>query len=280
MFRDRRWLPFWVGLVLVTGIGLWSRARTGSRNRASESILESAMSDGTVWTLGERGGHEAVELLDRMLRLPGLDPEQRADLLVARAMASTHDTEFAREFVTSSEPALHRTAALLLGTSIAGEIGPRPSTTAGWQRVLAAGGDRRHGRRLFHSPQLGCARCHVVEGRGRPAGPELSGVGAVRDRANIIESIVEPSREVAPEHRAQEIETREGDTYTGTAVKRDEKGGVSWLLADGRRMTLPVEEVVRVTEVGMSLMPDGLAEVMAVEEFRDLVAYLEGLTRR
>lgn len=261
-------------LLIAVGVRSWSRFRSKpSVPPAAASRLET-----DFWKLGEAGGHEAALELERMLALPGLDPEDQADLLIARAMASTHDTAFALPFTNATAIPLRRTASLLLGTSLAMESVPRPTNTAAWQKALATGGDRRHGRRLFLSPQIGCARCHVAEGLGRSAGPELSRIGAGQGRDQIIESIVEPSKTVAAEHRSQEIETSDGDSIIGVQVRR-EAGEVVWHGADGRRMSLPEAGVKQITELGSSLMPEGMAELMTVEEFRDLVAYLEGLGR-
>ncbi|MBQ72619.1 MAG: hypothetical protein CMJ67_06905 [Planctomycetaceae bacterium] len=35
-------------------------------------------------------------------------------------------------------------------------------------------------------------RCHAIEGQGGDAGPSLAGIGARGDRANILQSIVDP----------------------------------------------------------------------------------------
>lgn len=272
--RRRR---IWIGLLLLlvaVGVRAWVRLRP---KPTAPSVAATALDPG-FWNLGEAGGHEAAAELERLLGLPGLDPEDRADLLIARAMASTHDTEFARPFGNSNEVPVRRTASLVLGTTLTSETGARPTNTAAWQKALADGGDRRHGRRLFLSPQIGCARCHRAEGRGRSAGPDLSQIGRGQDRDRIIESILEPSRAVAVEHRAQEIETVDGDSLVGMQARR-EGGEVNWLGADGRRMSMPEADVARITDLGSSLMPEGMGELLGVEEFRDLVAYLAGLGR-
>ncbi len=271
--RRRIWIGFLLLLVAV-GVRAWVRFRP---KPPIPSVAATALDPG-FWKLGEAGGHEAAVELERLLGLPGLDPEDRADLLIARAMASTHDTEFARPFDKSAEVPLRRTASLLLGTTLAAETVARPADTAAWQKALANDGDRRHGRRLFLSPQIGCARCHLAEGRGRSAGPDLSQIGKVQDRGQIIESILEPSKTVAVEHRGQEIETTDGDSFVGMQVRR-EGGEVIWLGADGRRMSMPEADVARITDLGSSLMPEGMGELLGVEEFRDLVAYLAGLGR-
>lgn len=275
--RSPRQRRIWIGLLLLliaVGVRAWNRFRS----KPSVPLNAASRFDTNFWNLGEAGGHEAALELERMLAVPGLDPEDRADLLIARAMASTHDTVFALPYTNATAIPLRRTASLLMASTLAEETATRPTDTAAWQEALATGGDPRHGRRVFLSPQIGCARCHVAEGRGRSAGPDLSRIGTTQDRNQIIESILEPSKTVAAEHRAQEIETVDGDSIIGVQVRR-EAGEVIWLGADGRRMSLPEADVTRINELGSSLMPEGMGELLAVEEFRDLVTYLEGLGR-
>ena len=57
-------------------------------------------------------------------------------------------------------------------TRIAGE---RPGDLDDWERRLAGRGSVAAGRRLFfHNAGPQCGRCHMVNGRGRRVGPDLS----------------------------------------------------------------------------------------------------------
>ena len=46
---------------------------------------------------------------------------------------------------------------------------------------------------------------------------------------------------------------------------------------DGKKIAVAGKEVVSFRMLKTSLMPDGLVEALTVEDFRDLLAYLEGL---
>lgn len=60
------------------------------------------------------------------------------------------------------------------------------------------GGDADRGRELvLYHAGAACIRCHVVDGRGGTAGPDLTGVGARLDRAALLESILSPGATIA-----------------------------------------------------------------------------------
>ena len=146
-----------------------------------------------------------------------------------------------------------------------------------WQNALASGGDARRGRRLFLSPQLGCAKCHAAEGRGAEMGPDLSLIGRSSSRARLVESIVEPSREVAIDFQGYAIETKSGESFTGLQAKPKPDGEISMLGFDGKKIAVAGKDVASFRRLKNSLMPEGLVEALTVEDLRNLLAYLEGL---
>lgn len=73
--------------------------------------------------------------------------------------------------------------------------------TNGWppKPILAAAGgvagkELTEGQRLYQS--LGCAACHSINGIGGTTGPELTKVGATRDRAWLVGHFKEPDKYV------------------------------------------------------------------------------------
>src|SRR5439155_26203952 len=66
--------------------------------------------------------------------------------------------------------------------------------------LRSGNGDPAAGRRLFfHSNGAGCFKCHIVDGRGGRVGPDLSRTAGTMTRERLIQSILEPSREIAPQ---------------------------------------------------------------------------------
>jgi putative membrane-bound dehydrogenase-like protein len=153
--------------------------------------------------------------------------------------------------------------------------GGRPQTTAGWQALPAQGGDAAAGERLFfHVRGPGCAACHRIDGRGGATGPDLSAVGAALGREKLIESIVEPSKEIAPQFVAWQITTRDGKVRTGTIVAEGYDSTVTVADAQGKIERIAKLDIEERTALAKSIMPDNLPGLLTPAEFRDLLAFL------
>lgn len=172
---------------------------------------------------------------------------------------------------TSATPAveMHRKA-------LADAAGPRPQTAAEWGKFLTSrGGDAVEGERIFFSaagPR--CAACHQVDGRGGKVGPDLSTIGAALNRERLIESILDPSKEIAPAFTTWNITTRDGKVHTGVIVDEGPNSTVTLADAQGRQETLMRQDIEERTASRKSLMPDDLHQQMTPREFRDLITYL------
>jgi putative heme-binding domain-containing protein len=150
-------------------------------------------------------------------------------------------------------------------------------TLESWQKVLKRDGDKDRGRRAFFDPQLACARCHSAEGLGGEVGPDLSTIGRSNDRNRLITSIIDPSREIGPLYGQLTVETKSGETHSGVPLGIDFVDTLSLKLANGTRVKLQRDQVESIQSSTQSIMPAGLEKQMSVEEFRDLLAYLESL---
>src|SRR5206468_2994181 len=70
------------------------------------------------------------------------------------------------------------------------------------QLALADGGDPVRGRAIYlNAEKSGCIKCHRLGGQGGAIGPDLTGAGRRFSRIHLIESILEPSRSIAPAFR-------------------------------------------------------------------------------
>jgi len=159
-------------------------------------------------------------------------------------------------------------------------ISPMPTDSAGWLRLLQTqdgklGGNAAAGQRIFfHSKSVACGRCHQVLGRGAHVGPELTATAGSLSPQRLVDSIVNPSREIAPQFSTWLIVTSSGTSLTGMLVHELADGTQTYANPEGKLFVLKPGEVEMRRSQTHSIMPEGLAGQMTREEFRDLLAFL------
>ena len=180
---------------------------------------------------------------------------------------------------------MHRPIAILIVLlSVAAESSLRGDTTvtselqnAYQQHALTERGDVDNGRKLFlDEKRTKCGTCHQVSGKGGKVGPDLSKIGGKFDRPHLIESLLEPSRQIVEGYRTSNVLTKDGKAFVG--IIKDEKSD-SFAIedAEGKRTEFKRSDIEVVRKNDVSLMPKDLAATLSKAEFVDLVAYLETL---
>ncbi len=134
--------------------------------------------------------------------------------------------------------------------------------------------DIENGRRVFASPRLGaCGSCHRVDGLGSPAGPDLTHIRDATEANYVLESLLRPNRNVAPQWETFIINTTDGKTRTGFLIV--EHGGThTYADLTGSTFEIKIEDIVKRERLPTSIMPDGLVSKLTDEELRDLIAFL------
>ncbi len=152
------------------------------------------------------------------------------------------------------------------------KLGSQPRPRA----VLALNGDPGRGEALFWSQPMQCGRCHRIGDRGTPVGPDLSGIGTLRSRDDLLSSLLEPSRRIEPKYASYSVATTDGAALTGLLVKRDE---ASVVLRDGqgKEIVVAARDVEELRPSRTSLMPDGQLADLTAQEAADLIDYLASL---
>jgi putative heme-binding domain-containing protein len=143
--------------------------------------------------------------------------------------------------------------------------------------ALKNGGDAARGRKLFADLKgLACLKCHKVAGEGGEIGPELTTIGTQFGRKDLAESVLWPSRRVREGYLQVIIQTKDGDVLSG--VVRSETGDEIVLQdAEGGRHAIRRKNVEKQRWSDLSLMPEGLSSGLSLQDFADLVTYLESL---
>jgi putative heme-binding domain-containing protein len=153
----------------------------------------------------------------------------------------------------------------------------RLGTAIDARAILSLAGDADRGRQLFAESQaVQCRTCHAVGGTGGAVGPTLDRVGTRLNRQQILESLLEPSKTVAPEYRTWLALTEDGLSVTGLLTERNEET-IALVDAAGKRTALAAATVEELKALPTSLMPEQLLRDLTARQAADLLAYLEAL---
>ena len=236
-----------------------------------------------VRALAEHPNPKRSGPLFEVLRNPKLGVPLRAFAMLGLADRAQ---EFADEFVgiarNNESPLQLDALRALIGVKLKdGAIGNRvePNRPAAkeldaWMKRLEGPADAEVGARVFFHPKLGgCYKCHRVDGRGKDVGPDLSTIGQT-DRRHLLESILQPSNNVAPHYQVWHLETADGKIRNGMLLDTN-LDNYTYLDANGGTFKVNTRDVVETRPVAISIMPDGLADRMTDQEVRDLLAYLQ-----
>jgi cytochrome c oxidase cbb3-type subunit III len=146
-------------------------------------------------------------------------------------------------------------------------------------------GDAAKGKQVYEAS--GCASCHIIDGQGGDAGPELTKVGQLRGAGYLKTTILYPGSDLPQAHVFLEtgglldymhihLVTKDGHAYEGTRVVED---SFHIVIQDGggdfhsfQKSDLKEFE----KQPGKSVMPS-FKDKLSAAQVDDLVAYLASL---
>ncbi|HEY1376201.1 MAG TPA: PVC-type heme-binding CxxCH protein [Gemmataceae bacterium] len=247
--------------VRAAACGLLARLDPAAALRLLGGVLEHGgvpERQAALATLGGMRGRDADAVLARMLDqlLAGKVPaEVRLDLLAA---------------------AEKRSAAAVKAKLAAFEARRSKTDHLAEYREVLVGGHADNGKTVFFEKQeVACLRCHKVGNDGGDVGPNLSDVGKRQSREYILESIVDPNRQIAQGFETVVLWLKDGRQVTGV-LRAEDAAAVTLMLPDGSSKVV-AKGHVESRERGPSAMPADVMKHLTKAELRDLVEYLSGL---
>jgi putative heme-binding domain-containing protein len=140
-------------------------------------------------------------------------------------------------------------------------------------------GDPARGKATFFNVNgVACVKCHkaTAGGEGGDVGPSLAGVGGKYDRAQLIESVLYPSKQIFDGYQQTLVRTKAGKLIAGS-VRGETEADLTLLDANGVKSVVKKADIKQRKLSDLSLMPEGLHASLKPEEFADLIAYLQSL---
>jgi putative membrane-bound dehydrogenase-like protein len=135
------------------------------------------------------------------------------------------------------------------------------------------------GKQLFGT--LGCIKCHTTDQHDEPKGPFLGDVGSKFDVKYLAESVMHPNAKIAQGFGTTSVTARDesgkGATEVQGFIVRESGDELQMRDLTGKMTTLPKARIARRLAVPGSMMPEGLADALTLEDFRALMSYLVSL---
>jgi putative heme-binding domain-containing protein len=124
------------------------------------------------------------------------------------------------------------------------------------------------GRKVFDNT---CAKCHQFDGRGHDVGPNLD--GASREIEYLLINVLDPNRVVGAPYFTRQVILKTGKIEAGLLAEEDEQS-ITLKTENAAKKVILKKDVEEVQVSPKSVMPEGLAGTMSVQDFRDLVRYV------
>lgn len=149
--------------------------------------------------------------------------------------------------------------------------------------AVATAGNADRGRKVYADLKgAGCIKCHTTTtdaGGGGEVGPSLVGIATKYNRQQLVESVLYPSKQILDGYQQTRIVTASEQVKIGI-VRSETPDELTLVDADGKKLTLKKEDVAERKALDKSIMPDGLQSGLSLQEFADLIAYLESLNQK
>lgn len=143
------------------------------------------------------------------------------------------------------------------------------------RQLVLTKGDATKGRAIYlNSSTLACVTCHKLEGVGGQIGPDLTRIWDTTSIEKIIESMVEPSKEIKEGYRSYRLTTNDGRTLTGLKIA-ETPAEITIREANGADVRIKRTNVAELAVSNVSLMPDNVISQLSFDQFIDLVAFLK-----
>jgi putative heme-binding domain-containing protein len=141
-------------------------------------------------------------------------------------------------------------------------------------KAPALTGQPENGRTLFYGAAH-CGNCHTVAGKGGRLGPDLTDIGGARSFDSIVESIRDPSKQLAAGYQTATVVTADGREAKGFIMNED-RFTLQMMDTSEHILLLDKDTLRSFTRSPVSLMPVYDAAHLSDKDLQDILAFLLG----
>ncbi len=242
------------------------RALSSIDNRPARKIAESLLADADLQVQ-----REAIVTLGQSVEGARVVGKKFVDKKLPRSLLP-EVSEGLRRFASKEHPDV----AELLTNVVKGGllVSLEPAELKRVSELVQKQGDPLRGRKLYlNNKAVACISCHRLEGVGGKVGPDLTRVWDTLSLEKVMESMLDPSKEIKEGYQTYVATTKSGLTFSGLKVAQNAK---ELILKDatGKEVRIAAADLDEVVASKKSLMPDDVVRHLSFGEFIDLVAFL------
>ncbi|MCC6884338.1 MAG: c-type cytochrome [Verrucomicrobiales bacterium] len=139
---------------------------------------------------------------------------------------------------------------------------------------LEGGRNYANGRKMFGAGM--CFGCHRFQLEGGAIGPDLTSVAGKFSPHDLLESIIDPSKEISDQYGAMVFTRNDGSQVVGRVMNMngDSVQVNTDMLAPGDTVNIDRKDLKDISPSTVSMMPPGMLYTMTKDDVLDLLAYL------
>lgn len=170
-----------------------------------------------------------------------------------------------------------KTPLQLIAESMAGRTFVKEWKLKDLEGLVANGLKKRNfanGRRMFGA--AACVACHRFAGEGGAIGPDLTGAGGRFSPRDLLESTLDPSKEVSDQYAPIVVTLLNDERVTGRVMNLsgDSMRLNTNMFDPSETQNIDRKQIKSIDHSKISMMPEGLLNMLEKDEILDLLAYL------
>lgn len=233
----------------------------------SPALLSNMVSQ--VLQTGEQGEQQ------RLLKSLGEMPLTRTEGLFRELIGRLRDKRFPDGLRLDLADAVEASGSAPLAAELKAVL-PKGDIYEEYADVLY-GGNRWRGEQYFKQNETGqCVRCHSLGDAGATVGPDLSNIGRVLERKQLLQALLEPGARLAPGFGTVKLTLKGGQEVTGI-LEKENASELVLRTSEAEPLRVPVSRITR-RENYPSAMP-AMGGIMSRHEMRDVIEFLSGLKK-
>jgi putative heme-binding domain-containing protein len=154
----------------------------------------------------------------------------------------------------------------------------RATETKRLEQLLATlpKGDVKRGLQVFDGTKASCRACHKLGYVGGDLAPELSKIGAIRSRRDLLEAIVFPSASFVRSYEPTQFLLKDGRSINGL-VRKETASDILLQTGVNKEERIAKADIESRQTSTVSVMPAGMEQQLSPQELADLLEFLQSM---